>query len=267
MQKKKQENKNVAAPSGPENLLQRPAVGYIRVSTTVQGEFGISLDAQRAGIEGFANHAGYSVIEIFEDNTSGVGAKSFTKRVGLQRALDLSVSHDADLIVWDWDRLSRHSEFEKQIRKHLPESDRVICAKRGTDLREAGKHAAFKHNEAVADEISRRTIEGMRKKRAEGVTFGNPEILTKVQPLGTSTWSKTSKGHDGKIADALRELKDPFAITHAQAADFLNEKGLRTLHGRDWDKSRVRAPLKRAREILREEEKVLQSSHPNFGMF
>lgn len=267
MLKKKQENKRVAATSGHENLLQRPAVAYIRVSTAGQGECGISLDAQRAGIEAFAHHAGYSVIEIFEDIASGVSARSFSKREGLQRALDLSVGHDADLIVWDWDRLSRHAGFEKQIRKYLPESDRVICAKRGTDLREAGKRAAFKHSEAVADEIGRRTKESMQKMRAEGVTFGNPEILTKVQPLGTSTWSKTCKNHDGKIADALRDLKDPFAITHALAADFLNKKGLRTLHGKDWDKSRVRAPLKRAREILREEEEMLQASHPNFGIF
>jgi DNA invertase Pin-like site-specific DNA recombinase len=243
------------------------AVGYARVSTVGQGDNGISMEAQKTSIKEFAERAGYTLVEIFEDVASGVGAKSYSTRDGLRRALDMAVRERSHLIVWDWDRLSRYSNFEKQILKHLPGRDQVICAKNGTVLVEAAKHAAFKHSEVVATEISRRTKEGMRKRREEGAVFGNPEIRTKVQPLGSARWSETSKKLDHKIADVLREQPDPFASTYAEVADLLNMKGLQTLQRKEWNKSRVRQPVARAREILRREEEAQQETSIRFGMF
>lgn len=250
-----------------KNNLHRLAVGYARVSTPRQGESGISADAQRVGIQEYAEHVGFTLIEIFDDVASGVGAKSFANRDGLRRALDMAVRDNARLIVWDWDRLSRHSQFKEQILEYISDLNRVICAKHGADMRDAAKHATFKHTEAVAAEISRRTKEGMKKKREEGVVFGNPDIRTKVQPLGTSTWSEISKKQDQAIADVLRDLPDPFAPTYAEVADLLNSKYLRTLQKNEWNKSRVRQPVERARAILRQEEEMQQESHPRFGMF
>ena len=57
--------------------IRRLAVGYVRVSTPGQGDKGISLDAQRSGIDAYSDHMGYTVLEIFQDVCSGVGAKSF----------------------------------------------------------------------------------------------------------------------------------------------------------------------------------------------
>jgi len=60
---------------------------------------------------------------------------------------------------------------------------------------------------------------------------------------------------------------DPFEITHATVVGILNKKGLRTLHGKEWNTSRVRGPLKKARVLLRAEEEAEMRKLPHFGMF
>lgn len=243
------------------------AVGYARVSTSGQGDNGISLEAQKKAIRYFAEQTGYTLVEIFEDVASGMGARSIANRKGLHHAIEMVSREGSDLIVWDWDRLSRYSSFEKQIQKSIPTSNKVICAKDGTLLRDAAQKATFRHAEARGAEIGRRTKASMDKMSLEGAVFGNPEIRDKVQPLGAAAWSKTAEEQHQKIADLLRALPNPFTPTHAQIADLLNEKGLRTLHGKVWNKSRVRQPVSRARQILRAEESMKQAADPRFGMF
>jgi len=251
-----------------QEAIPKLAVGYVRVSTPGQGDTGFSLDAQRAGIEAFSDHMGYTVLEVFEDVCSGVGAKSFNKRDGLRHAINLAAREDADLIIWDWDRLSRHAGFESDIRKYIPERERIICAKNGSTMREASRAAEFAHAEKVAKHISISTKEGMARRRAQGAVFGNPDILTSVQPLGAASWSNSADELVRQITDILRKLdSDPFDITHTQAADILNKKNLRTLHGKEWDKSRIRNPLKKARAILKEENEAEMRMNPGFGIF
>lgn len=245
--------------------LRRLAVGYARVSTTAQGKKGTSLEVQRAAIEVFAGAADWMLVEVFQDVSSGVGARSFCTRQGLQAALDLVVREGAVLIVWDWDRLSRYARIKAQIEKVLPDLNRVICAKEGNMLRDAANDARLASNEMAAEIISRKTRKGMARKRAEGAIFGNPKIRS-VAPLGCSAWSAKCRENDQAIADALRDHPDA-TMSRAQAAEFLNRKGLRTAHGNEWTKGRVTEPLKRARAILREEEERQMAANPHYGMF
>lgn len=247
--------------------LKKLAVGYARVSTPSQGKNGISLEIQKDSIERFANHAGYSLIETFDEVGSGVGAKSLLARPVLRRALDIAVREGADLLVWDWDRLSRYAKFREQLAKQFPIGVQIICVKEGTILREASSHAVLKQGELTAAEISRRTKAGMHKKRAEGAVFGNPNIKTTVQPKGAAARLKASESLVWEIAEILRSLPDPFSPTYAEIAEILNNKGLRTLHRGEWTKSRVRKPVTRARDVLREERVIPNASGIRFGMF
>lgn len=247
--------------------LRNLAVGYTRVSTPGQGERGASLETQRVAIENFADAMNYTLIEMFDDVASGVGAKSFFHRECLHAALDLVVREGAVLVVWDWDRLSRHAGFERQVRKVLPDFSRIICAREGNTMRDAAREARFAHSEHKATIISDATKAGMAKMRAQGAVFGNPAIKTDVQPLGAFTWSSTRRDHDQAIADILRDHPNAMNLSRAGVSELLNRSGLRTLHGNEWDKSRVTGPLKRARAILLEEEKAQVSSDPRFGMF
>lgn len=246
---------------------RRLAVGYTRVSTVAQGDNGKSLEVQRVAIEVYADAMGYTLIEVLDDVASGVGASSFFNRKKLQAALDLVVREDAVLVVWDWDRLSRHANFEKQVKRVLPDGSRIICAKDGMNMLEASRAAKLAHGEKLAEIISETTKEGMARLSAQGIIFGNPEIRTKVQPMGTAAYSNMRLEHELEIADVLRKHPDPMGITRAQAAEIFNQNGIRTLQNKEWTKSRVTEPLKRARAILREEEAAQMSSNPKFGMF
>jgi DNA invertase Pin-like site-specific DNA recombinase len=253
---------------GRNQAMSKLAVGYVRVSTPDQGENGISRELQRKGIDAYADHAGYTLIEIFNDGGTGVGPTSFYKRDGLRRALDLATRESADLIVWDWDRLSRHAGFESDISKYLPDGDRVVCAKHGNAMKDAAKAGAFAHTEAEAKEISRRTKEGMARRRADGAVFGNPDIRADVQPLGVVAWSNSADNLVRQIAGILRDYNgDPFEITHAKVAGILNKKNLRALHGKEWNTSRIRGPLKKVRALLRAEEDVEMRKQPHFAIF
>lgn len=250
-----------------QNTIRKLAVGYVRVSTKNQGDNGISLEAQKVAIETFADRAGYTLIEIFEDVASGVGVKSFQQRQGLTYALDLAVREDADLLVWDLDRLTRYSGFHNQVRKALPDGDRIVCVKHWDRMQNASLSAISAHDEEVANRISRATKKAMKKKRAAGVVFGNPMILTDAQPHGVAANSNFAHDLVHRIADVLREYDDPFTPTYADVSDILNAKGIRTGHGQEWTASRARIPVKKARDLLKKEEQEALQSLPTFGMF
>lgn len=249
--------------------IRRRAIGYIRVSTTGQGEHGISLDAQRDAIEAFADTAGYELLEIFDDTSSGRGAASFDKRTGLNSALEfLSRNNDTQMFVWDWDRLSRHADFEQQVRNVVADLDRIVSVKDLSKLLDASSAAIFAHNEAEANEIARRTKEGMaRKREEEGIRYGNPAILTAVQPAGAKARSQKSEENVRRIADVLRQLDDPDKLTSSEIAEQLNAKGLRTPNGNAWTAQRAIKPLKRARELLEKQEREAMQAHPDYAKF
>lgn len=242
------------------------AVGYIRVSTKEQGENGVSLDAQRVAIETFADIAGYTLIETFNDVSSGVGEKSFHHREGLKYALELASRSKADFLVWDWDRLSRHTDFDQQVRKVFPDDDWIICVKKQNTMREASRKAIFAHGEKIANRISQATKRGMERKSAAGVVFGNPMIRTCVQPLGVAANSNNAVEHVHRIVEVLRKLNDPFATTYTEISDILNAKGIRTLHGKEWTASRARIPVTKARDLLRKEDELALRSLPTYGI-
>ena len=80
-------------------------VAYLRVSTDKQAEHGVSLEAQRAKVEAYAQLYDLDLIAVIED--AGQSAKSLD-RPGLERALTLLREGQADaLLVVKLDRLTR----------------------------------------------------------------------------------------------------------------------------------------------------------------
>ena len=83
----------------------KKVVGYIRVSTSDQADFGVSLAAQREKIEQYAALYDLELVEIIED--AGQSAKSLN-RAGLQKALAMLKTGKAEgLLVAKLDRLTR----------------------------------------------------------------------------------------------------------------------------------------------------------------
>lgn len=85
--------------------MDKHAAGYIRVSSEEQAVHGISVDAQRAILEGWAAMTQAGPVEIYED--AGFSGKN-TQRPALQRLLaDVRAGRISVLAVWKLDRLSR----------------------------------------------------------------------------------------------------------------------------------------------------------------
>src|SRR5580765_8044508 len=81
------------------------AIGYVRVSTDRQAEYGVSLDAQEAKIRAMATVQGAELIDVIVDG--GESAKSLN-RPGLQRLMGLvNGGKVRAVIVAKLDRLTR----------------------------------------------------------------------------------------------------------------------------------------------------------------
>ena len=82
-----------------------PVVAYLPVSTDGQADAGVSLEAQRAKVNAYAQLYDLDLVEIVVDG--GISAKTLD-RPGLQRALDLLEAGKASgLLVAKLDRLTR----------------------------------------------------------------------------------------------------------------------------------------------------------------
>ena len=80
-------------------------IAYLRVSTEKQADRGVSLDAQRAKLKGYAELYELDLVEIIVD--AGESAKTLD-RPGLQRALRMLKAGEAEaLLVVKLDRLTR----------------------------------------------------------------------------------------------------------------------------------------------------------------
>src|SRR5258708_38397104 len=89
----------------PTMATKTRAVAYLPVSTEKQADKGVSLDAQRAKVEAYAQLYDLDLVEVIVD--AGVSAKTLD-RPGLQRALGmLKARHAEALLVVKLDRLTR----------------------------------------------------------------------------------------------------------------------------------------------------------------
>ncbi|MCM3473573.1 recombinase family protein [Brevibacillus borstelensis] len=105
------------------------AVGYIRVSTSDQAEFGVSLEFQVDSIKQHCLNNNFDLIEICKDEGVSGFNKSMYDRAGAAKLIDYITSDKIDyVIVTKNDRLGRdHVEkllLRKLMKKH---SVKVIC--------------------------------------------------------------------------------------------------------------------------------------------
>jgi len=105
-----------------EVMTSRTAVGYVRVSTDMQANDGLSLDAQRAAIKAYCEANDLRLISIYQDVLSGGRAD----RPGLVSAL--KVKSDV-FVVLKFDRLSRSiKHFCEMYDTHFKSGARELVA-------------------------------------------------------------------------------------------------------------------------------------------
>lgn len=104
----------VTATRGVESrpVAAKRALGYLRVSTSLQAEKGMGLEVQRERIEQFAAHHGLELVDVVEETASGAvqngGELSWEHRPTLIEVMERARRREFDvLLVARLDRLSR----------------------------------------------------------------------------------------------------------------------------------------------------------------
>lgn len=143
-------------------------IGYIRVSTAGQVEDGVSMDAQEAKIQAWADLNNADEVIVFRDE--GISGKRSDNRPGLQNALSMISKGDA-LVVYSLSRLSRSTKDALVLSETLSkkEADLVSLSEKIDTTSAAGK-MVFRMLAVLAeferDQISDRTRFALAHKKA-----------------------------------------------------------------------------------------------------
>ena len=148
-------------------IVKKAAIAYVRVSTTMQRDEGISLEAQREKIRLWASVNDYELLVCYED--AGISGCKVENRPGLQSALADACKHKAALIVYSLSRLARSTKDAITISERLERAgaDLVSLSEKIDTTTAAGK-MVFRMLAVLAeferDQISERTSAALQFK-------------------------------------------------------------------------------------------------------
>lgn len=219
------------------------AIGYVRVSSIGQAVEGISLEAQRAKIQAWCDYNEYELSEIFSDE--GISGKKASNRPGLQQALN-SIGKGDVLVFYSLSRLARSTKDAIAISELLQKKDaHFVSLSEDINTTSAAGKMIFRMLAVLAeferDLVSERTCFALRHKRDNGFKTGG-DI-----PYGfDSIQGKLFENHQEQ--EVIRRILALRAKGYSmrKIASTLNEDGILTKRGKQWQATQVQGILKRA---------------------
>jgi DNA invertase Pin-like site-specific DNA recombinase len=232
-------------------------IGYLRVSTSKQGESGLGLEAQLAAIEGFARQRKACLMKTFTEIESG----KLNNRPELIKAIHLCRVTGATLVIAKIDRLSRSTVFLLTLRDSgikfvaadLPEANELTI----------GIMALIAQHEREA--ISKRTREALKAAKARGTQLGNPNgaaalrRAAKGNSASLRVISAKADRHARNLKPIVEALRSEGVSSLSSIANQLNERGMLTPRGRKWYKTSVKNLITRM-ATLPVENSIVQAS-------
>lgn len=219
----------------------KPALAYLRVSTSEQGHRGNGLETQREAVGRFARAEGFAVVEWITEVETGKGSNALARRPKLAEALKAARRLKAPVIVSKLDRLSRDVAFVSGL---MVERVPFIVTELGMDVDPFVLHlyAALGQKERAL--ISSRTKEALqavkRRLARQGRKLGNPHP-TKLREAQRKGAASTRTASDRFAASVLPIVEGYTAkgLTVREVAEELNKRGVTTLRGGAWHASTV----------------------------
>lgn len=217
------------------------AIGYIRVSTQKQADEGVSLDAQRAKIEAWCLANDYELAGIHCDEGIS-GTKS--DREGLLSAM-AEAGKGTALIVYSLSRLTRSTKdlisFGDKLEKQGAD---LISLTEKIDTTTAAGKMVFRMlgvlNEFERDQVSERTKAALAHKKANNQVYNHT-------PYGYTRNGESLEHNDDEAAVAAQAVKlHQSGKTMRAIARHLNEHGIPTKLGKQWQPMQVSRLIKRA---------------------
>jgi DNA invertase Pin-like site-specific DNA recombinase len=215
------------------------AVAYLRVSTDRQADRGVSLEAQRAKVQAYAQLYDLELVEVVID--AGVSAKTLD-RPGLQQALSmLEQGKASDLVVVKLDRLTRSVKDLGELVETYFACGRyaLLSVSEQIDTRSAAGRLVLNVLASVAqwerETIGERTSTAMQHMRAQGEYTGGP--VPYGYKLEASGALVRDPAEQAVLAEA-RRLRAAGLSLRAIAAE-LDRHGLRARNGKAFTPTQI----------------------------
>jgi len=221
------------------------AIGYVRVSTEKQADFGVSIDAQFEKVRAMAVVQGAELAEVIVD--AGESAKSLN-RPGMARLMALVDAGAVDtVIIAKLDRLTRSvADLAELLKRFERRGVSLVSVADSLDTRSAAGRLVLNIMVSVSqwerEAIGERTRDAMGHKRANGERVGTVPFGSRVAADGVHL--EADPAEQGILA-RIREL-NVAGFSTRRIADELNRQGLKTRRGTEWRFQYVAGALKAA---------------------
>ena len=227
----------------PMRRSERLAVGYLRVSTARQASEGVSLEAQRAAIEGECERRGLRLSAVFADE--GVSGRR-SDREGLAKALAEAKAKRAALVVYS---LSRFARSTADALAMIEDLDRSKCA-----------FVSVSENLETASACGRFTLTvlaGAAQLEAESAAERTRDALAHLRANGRRTGGSVPFGYlaepDGRLVAHPEESQVVAAIVRLRSegaslrgiVETLNANAIPTRGAKAWTLTQVARIVKR----------------------
>jgi DNA invertase Pin-like site-specific DNA recombinase len=226
-----------------ETALQKPALAYLRVSTSEQGNRGNGLDAQKTAIERFADSEGFAVVGWVQEIKKGKGAAALTRRPKLAEALRIARKLKAPVIVSNLDRLSRDVAFISGL---MAEKVPFIVTELGADVDLFVLHLYAALSEKERRLISNRTKDALQALKRRGVKLGNPS--KRNLHAASKKGAEAQKESAVRFAESILPMLEGYrqkGLSHKDIASELNRSGVPTARGGEWSATQLSRIQKR----------------------
>jgi DNA invertase Pin-like site-specific DNA recombinase len=204
-------------------------VGYVRVSTTMQAERGVSLDAQEERLRAYASLYALELVALIRDE--GQSAKSLD-RPGLQRALTMLRKGEVDgLLVAKLDRLTRSvRDLGELVEDHFRKAALLSVAEQIDTRSSAGRlvlNVLGSVSQWEREAIGERTSAALRHKQARGEYIGG----TRPRGYYVEDGRLLTDAAEQQVLARARELRSS-GLSLRRVAVMLQAEGLtpRVLH-------------------------------------
>lgn len=217
---------------------KRTAVGYVRVSTTMQADDGLSLDAQRDAIKSYCAAHNLTLKTIHSDVESG--GKEDRKGLALALAEQVQV-----FVVLKFDRLSRSiKHFCQLYEDHFSGNKELVAIREAIRLDSALGRAlvnvllvfAQMEREATGERV-KETISFIR---GQGYHFGKVPYGYSTEPAKDKPKYRVlvSNPEEQAVIGRLKALVAE-SVRISDIAETFNREGIKPPQGQEWTKSLV----------------------------
>jgi len=209
------------------------AIGYVRVSTEKQADFGVSLEAQAEKVRAMAVVQGAELVDVIVD--AGESAKSLN-RPGMARLMSLVDAGAVDtVIIAKLDRLTRSvKDLAELLERFTRRGVSLVSVAESLDTGTAAGRLVLNIMTAVSqwerEAIGERTRDAMHHKRANGERVGTVPFGYRTAADGLHL--EANPAEQG-VLSRIRELRAAGHTTR-QIADELNRQGFTTRRGTAW---------------------------------